>query len=50
MTAIAGLTTVPIEGIDPVRIVLATRMVDANPLMTEFPNVWPSDAPTPRGY
>ncbi|WTL52233.1 LysR family transcriptional regulator [Nocardia sp. NBC_01499] len=43
------LTTVPIEGIDPVRIVLATRTADTNPLITDFLNAWPADAPAPPG-
>ncbi|MFJ5227813.1 LysR family transcriptional regulator [Streptomyces sp. NPDC088400] len=43
------LVTVPIEGIDPVRVVLATRAADANPLINDFLNAWPSDAPAPRG-
>lgn len=43
------LTTVPIEGIDPVRIVLATRTADANPLINDFLNAWPSDAIAPGG-
>ncbi|WP_067676190.1 LysR family transcriptional regulator [Nocardia miyunensis] len=42
------LTTVPIEGIDPVRVVLATRSADANPLITDFLAAWPSDALAPR--
>jgi len=43
------LTTVPIEGIDPVRIVLATRASDTNPLINDFLSAWPSDAPAPQG-
>ncbi|MBU3062345.1 LysR family transcriptional regulator [Nocardia sp. NEAU-G5] len=42
-----GLTTVPIEGIDSVRVVLATRATDANPLIDDLRNAWPSDAPSP---
>ncbi|MGK3203457.1 LysR family transcriptional regulator [Amycolatopsis sp. MEPSY49] len=41
------LTTVPIEGIAPVRVVLATRVDDANPLITDFLNAWPAGAPAP---
>jgi len=37
-----GLTTVPIEGVDPVRVVLATRAADVNPLIDDFLNAWPS--------
>ncbi len=44
-----GLTTVPIEGIDPVRVVLATRSAEANPLINDFLNAWSSDTPAPRG-
>lgn len=43
------LTTVPIEGIDPVHVVLATRAADANPLINDFRNAWPTDTPAPRG-
>ncbi|PPJ26942.1 hypothetical protein C5E45_22195 [Nocardia nova] len=38
------LTTVPIEGVDPVRVVPATRVTDTNPLIADFLNAWPSDA------
>ena len=38
-----GLTTVPVEGIDPVRVVLATRAADANPLIDDFLDAWPSE-------
>ncbi|MFB8281557.1 LysR family transcriptional regulator [Nocardia colli] len=41
------LTTVPIEGIDPVRVVLATRASDTNPLITDFLNTWPSGPAAP---
>jgi DNA-binding transcriptional LysR family regulator len=44
------LTTVPIEGVDPARIVLATRAADTHPLITDFTNAWPSDALVPRGH
>ncbi|MFI6169303.1 LysR family transcriptional regulator [Nocardia sp. NPDC051052] len=44
------LTTVPIEGIDPVRVVLASRAGDTNPLITDFLSAWPSDALAPRRY
>ncbi|WP_445518430.1 LysR family transcriptional regulator [Streptomyces sp. NEAU-174] len=40
-----GLTTVPIEGIDPVRVVLATRSAEANPLIDDFLHAWSSDTP-----
>ncbi|MEG8183088.1 LysR family transcriptional regulator [Nocardia terpenica] len=40
------LTTVPIEGIEPVRVVLATRAADANPLINDLRNAWSSAAPT----
>lgn len=43
------LTTVPIEGIDPVRVVLATRAADTNPLISDLLNAWPSHVPAPRG-
>ncbi|MCA1221745.1 LysR family transcriptional regulator [Streptomyces sp. 8L] len=44
------LTTVPIEGIDPVRVVLATRAADANPLISDFLDAWPSNAPGSPGH
>jgi DNA-binding transcriptional LysR family regulator len=36
------LTTVPIEDVEPVRVVLATRAADDHPLITDFVNAWPS--------
>jgi hypothetical protein len=36
-----GLTSVPVEGIDPVRVVLATRAADTNPLIDDFRKAWP---------
>nr|WP_225956758.1 LysR family transcriptional regulator [Amycolatopsis lexingtonensis] len=46
------LTTVPIEDIEPARVVLAARAGDDNPLITDFRNTWAADAPAPapRGH
>ncbi|WP_280387347.1 hypothetical protein [Nocardia wallacei] len=44
-----GPTTAPIEGIDPVRVVLATRASDANPLITDLLRARPSDTEPSRG-
>ncbi|GAA2077736.1 LysR substrate-binding domain-containing protein [Streptomyces albiaxialis] len=35
-----GLTTVPIEGIDPVSVVLATRAGETDPLIEDLARVW----------
>ncbi|MEU7043942.1 LysR family transcriptional regulator [Streptomyces varsoviensis] len=44
-----GLTTVPIEDIAPVSVVLATRAADTNPLIEDFLAAWPSATPAHQG-